>query len=120
VRLIGGELSYQGNPVVINPPGPDWLAAQRAKQSEFDAIEVLGWATWTEEEAATWYEVNVTDLIDAIPDIDSLTPTAFQTNAQAIVAQMQTIIATQAATIRNLARLAIALRNNAWPNLEGG
>ncbi len=83
------------------------------------ASAIPGWATWTEAEAAAWYDTNVTALIDAIPDVSNLTPTAFQNNAQLIVAQMQDIITAQAAVIRNLARMLIAMHNKTWPELEG-
>ena len=107
----------------VHVPDPLYFPADLvrlvADQAESDMAAIPSWAAWTEAEAAVWYDANVTDLVDAIPDVDGLTPTAFQNNAQAIVAQMQDIAAAQAAVVRNLARMVIALRNKTWPNLEG-
>ena len=118
-RLLNGVLYYNGNPVTINPPGAARLAAIREQEAEGKASVIPGWATWTEQEALDWYTTNVTDLIDAIPDIDGLSPTAYTNNAQAIAAQMQNIFVAQALVIQNMARMLLALRNKSWPNLEG-
>lgn len=117
-RLIGGVLTYKGSVIAINPPGDEWLAVERERGSESVAASIPSWATWTEAEAAAWYNANVTALVSAIPDITAMTQTAFNNNAKAICAQFQDIIAAQATVIRNLARMVIALRNKTWPNLE--
>ena len=119
VSLLDGVLSYDGNIIVINPPGAEWLEEIIEEQSEDDVIAIPGWSTWTEEQALAWYTTNVIDLIDAIPDINGLSPTAYANNAQAIAAQMQDICNAQALVILNLARMVIAMRNKLWPNLEG-
>ena len=119
-KLLGGVLYYKDNPVTINPPGTAWFADIREEESEVKFIAIPGWSTWTEQEALDWYTANVTDLIDAIPDISGLSPTAYANNAQAIAAQTQGIINAQALVIRNMARMLLALRNKVFPNLEGG
>jgi len=116
-KLLDGVLTYKGNPVKINPPGAVWLAAIKEQESEGKAAAIPGWATWTEQEAVAWYAENVTNLIDAIPDIDSLSNTAYTSNAKAIASQMQDIIAAQALVIGNMARMLLALRDKSWPNL---
>ena len=64
-----------------------------------------------------WYTANVTDLIEAIPDVGGLSGAAFTTNAQAIVDQMQDIISKQATVIKNLTRMVLAIRDKVFPNL---
>jgi len=118
-KLLNGVLYYNGNPVTINPPGAAWLAAIREEEAESKASAIPGWATWTEQEALDWYTVNVMDLIDAIPDIGSMTNTAYTNNAKAIAAQMQSIITAQSLVIQNMARMLLAVRNKLWSNLEG-
>jgi len=118
-KLLDGVLYYNGNPVMVNPPGSAWLAAIREEEAESKASAIPGWATWTEQEALDWYTVNVMDLIDAIPDIGSMTNTAYTNNAKAIAAQMQSIITAQSLVIQNMARMLLAVRNKLWSNLEG-
>ena len=119
-KLLDGVLYYRDNPVTVNPPGTAWFAAIREQEAESKASAIPGWATWTEQEALDWYTANVTDLIEAIPDVGGLSPTAYANNAQAIAAQTQEIINAQALIIRNMARMLLALRNKVFPNLEGG
>lgn len=85
---------------------------------EIDAQSIQGWATWNKVSANDWFSANVESLLSAIPNVDGLTPTQFQSNAQAIIAQMQDIITNQATVINALGQMIIALRNNTWPNLE--
>ena len=119
-KLLDGVLYYKGSPVMVNPPGAAWLAAIKMQESEGKAAAIPNWSTWTEQEALDWYAANVTDLIEAIPDVGGLSPTAYANNAQAIAAQTQEIINAQALIIRNMARMLLALRNKVFPNLEGG
>jgi len=104
-------------------PNPLYFPEDRMRQAEQsaedDAATIPGWATWTKAEAAAWYDEHVTNLVDAIPDVDGLTPTTFQNKAQTIVAQMQDIAVAQTTVIHNLARMVLAMRNKLWPNLEG-
>ena len=118
-KLLNSVLYYNNNPVTINPPGAAWLAAIREQEAEGKASAILGWATWTEQEALDWYTANVTDLISAIPDIGSMTNTAYTNNAKVIAAQMQSIITAQSLVIQNMARMLLAVRNKLWSNLEG-
>ena len=96
----------------------EWHEAVIKGESNDKIGAILNWSTWTEQEALDWYTTNVTDLIDAIPDIDGLSSTAYANNAQAIAAQLQDIISAQALVIQNMARMLLALRNKTWPNLE--
>ena len=118
-ELTPEEMTLVAQIVAAHDPEGILPVERVSRSADLASATIPGWATWTEVEAAEWYDANVTDLVTAIPDIDGLTPTAFQNNAQAIVAQMQDIIAAQAVVTRNLARMVIALRNKTWPNLEG-
>jgi hypothetical protein len=95
------------------------VVLNREDQAEISAAAIPGWATWTHDEAAQWYQENVLALLAVIPDVDSLSKTAFNNNAQAIVAQMQDVIVAQTNVIARLAEMIIALRNKTWPNLDG-
>ena len=86
--------------------------------AETDAQSIPGWATWNKISANDWFSTNVESLLSEIPDVDGLTPTQFQSNAQSIIAQMQDIITNQATVIKALGLMIIALRNDTWPNLE--
>ena len=122
IAVAGHEVEIQAIVDVHEPNNlyfpKDYIAAREA-ESEDKASAIPGWSTWTEEQALAWYTTNVIDLIDAIPDINGLSPTAYANNAQAIAAQMQDICNAQALVILNLARMVIAMRNKLWPNLEG-
>ena len=87
--------------------------------ADAQARNIPDWASWTETEAAAWYDEAVTAPLGEIPDIANMSAAAFQNNAQAIIAQFQGVITAQATVIRNLARMVIALRNKTWPQLEG-
>jgi hypothetical protein len=88
------------------------------ESAESDASTVPGWASWSKSSANDWFSTNVEDLLAAIPDVDGLPPQTFETNDQAIIAQMQDIINAQAIALKNLGHLVIALRNKVWPNLQ--
>lgn len=79
--------------IAAHTPDPLYFPAdvERARQAESGEVAagVPGWATWTEAEATAWIDANVTDL------------------ASAKVA------------LTAMARLIVALRNRAWPGLEG-
>ncbi len=100
-------------------PLPEDPVFEVGEAADAQARDIPGWASWTEEEAKAWYDAAVTEPLGEIPDIASMSPAAFQNNAQAIVAQLQGVIAAQTTVTRNLARMAIALRNKTWPQLEG-
>ena len=86
--------------------------------SEAEVQNVPGWAAWSTVSANDWFSTNVESLLSEIPNVDGLSPTQFQNNAQAIVAQMQDIITNQANVIKALGQMVIALRNKTWPNLQ--
>ena len=121
--VVGHEAEIQAI-VDVHEPDPLYFPADLARQieqgAEGKAAAIQSWSTWTEQEALDWYTANITDLIDAIPNISGLSPTAYANNAQAIAAQTQGIINAQALVIRNMARMLLALRNKAFPNLGGG
>lgn len=87
--LIDGVLAYQGNPVTVHPPGQAWNERLRQEQSDSDAANIPGWATWTAQEAQDWIDANVTNLASA------------------------------RTALKAMARMLLALRNKTWPNLEG-
>ena len=126
--LVAGREAEIQAIVDVHEPDPLYFPAdvQSSKlagieqDAEVKLVAIPGWSTWTEQEALDWYTANVTDLIDAIPDVDGLSPTAYANNAQAIAAQTQGIINAQALVIRNMTRMLLALRNKVFPNLEGG
>ena len=116
--VINGIVYYQENPVTINPPGDAWEQALVQDGAEAQAGNIPNWATWTEAQALAWLQTNVVDILDAVPDIEGLTPTAWTNNSQNIVGQFQDVITTQTTVIISLARMIIALRNKSFPGLE--
>jgi hypothetical protein len=79
--------------IAAHVPDPLYFPAdvERARQDAADdhAADIPGWATWTESETIAWIDANVIDL----------------TSAKTALTAM--------------ARLLVALRNKAWPGLEG-
>ena len=92
---------------------------ERQEQAETDVSNIPNWATWTAGEAHAWFQTNVLDLLDAVPDVDSLTGQAYRTNAQEIDAQWQDIITAQSTVIHAMGQMLIAIRNKLGPELEG-
>ena len=119
--LVAGREAEIQAIVDVHEPDPLYFPADLARQieqgAEGKAAAIQSWSTWTEQEALDWFTENVTDLVGAIPDVGGLSGTAFTTNAQAIVDQMQDIISKQATVIKNLTRMVLAIRDKVFPNL---
>lgn len=106
-------------PVIIQAPNREYIAFWLVEDSEELVRNIPGWARWTQTEALEWFGENIADPLGAVPDVDGLTATQYRANAQDIDAQWQDIITAQAAAIRGLTRLVLAMRNKLWPKLEG-
>ena len=121
--VVAGHESEIQAIVDAHVPDPLYFPADlirlHEEEAEAQVATVPGWAHWTEAEALAWFTENIADPLDTVPDVDGLTTTQYRANAQAIDAQWQDVITAQAAAIRGLARMVLALRNKLWPNLEG-
>lgn len=93
LATIQAELDAH-DPAVPSAQTRDGAAAQ--------AAAIPAWATWTEAEALAWLQANIDD------------PLAAATT----VAQVKPILQRMAAVLQAMARMEIALRNQAWPELE--
>lgn len=98
------------------PDDPEWERQQAAKGK---VAAIPSWASWTEDEALAWHDTNIADPLTTVPDIDGLTAQQFQANVQAIMALYQDVLAMIETENRALVRMALALRNETWPGLEG-
>src|SRR5574341_1736014 len=68
------------------------------------AAAIPNWATWTQAEFQAWYDANIS-------------PT--QINAITSLAEAKSILLKQSAAIEALAKMAVAMRNQLWPDLQG-
>jgi hypothetical protein len=97
VHIVGDDVADEAEAIqaVVNAHVPNPLYfpedVERARQEQADetAASIPNWATWTEAQALAWFDANVTDAETAI--------------------QVE----------RALVRMALAMRNKLWPNLEG-
>jgi len=120
--IAGREVEIQAL-IDIHVPDPLYFPADLVQLieagAETQASAIPGWAHWIEAEALAWFTENITDPLVTVPNVDGLSVDVYRANAQAIDAQWQDIITAQAAAIRGLARMVLAMRNRLWPNLEG-
>lgn len=89
---IVGELTQQDKATIqseIDAHDPTDYEALRQEQAESDAAAIPGYASWTEQEMLDYIEANVTNLASA-----------------------KTVL-------KAMGRMIVALRNKAWPGLEG-
>ena len=79
------------------------------------AQNIPGWASWTESTAEAWYSEHISAPLNA-----SLPATiSAATNRQILIALIS-IMRDMGVMLWALARMVIALRNNAWPGLQNG
>ena len=104
---------------VVGRPLPSDPEFERQQGAEGKAAAIPNWAMWTEEEALNWHDTNIQAPLGTVPDIDTLTPAQFNNNAQAIMALYQDVLAKIEDENRAIVRMVVALRNKAWPGLEG-
>jgi hypothetical protein len=87
------------------------LAARQVDEQAQDAVRdgakaqveaIPNWASWTETEALTWHDTNITN---ALPVAD--------------LAEANVVLNKMAQELRALVQLGIASRNKQWPDLEG-
>jgi hypothetical protein len=67
------------------------------------AAAIPNWSSWSESEALTWHDTNITDAL----------PVANLSEANAVLEKI-------AAENRAIVRFIVALRNEQWPGLEAG
>ena len=112
VTLIDDVLAYRGTPVPVNSPGQAWIERLREEAAETTVANIPGWATWTEAEALAWHDVNIADPIENAPVVTSQ-------NAVQVLQGVVDMLRIMEDENRALVRMALAMRNKIWPNLEG-
>jgi len=121
VRITGDDVAaaQAAIQVVIDAHEPDPLyfpedvEHARAEAAEATVAGIPGWATWTEEQALQWYETNIGEPIDNAPE--TITSQNAVVVLQGIVDLLKQLNSVERAQIK----IDLALRNKAWPNLEG-
>lgn len=101
--LTGPETTTLNNLIAAHDP-VDYVV-QRQEGAEAQAQAIPNWATWTEEQFLTWCTNNL--MTDA------------QIDATTLSAALKTNLKSTNAFVRNAGRLLVALRNKAFPKLEG-
>lgn len=96
--------SSSAQAVIDSHNGVDTIL-QRESAAKITAKAIPNWATWTQQDWATWRDANV-----------SVT----QINAVASLADAKVIMNKMATVLDSLAKMEIALRDQNWPDIPEG
>lgn len=92
------------------------ISEQVAAGAEGQALAVPGWAKWTEAQAESWYNANVSGPLAT--GRANLPATLTLASTRVVILALLDILDKMAVMLWALARMQIALRNKQWPNLQ--
>lgn len=104
ILLVNKNQAAQAQVVINAHDGIDTIA-QRQTAAKVTAKNVPNWATWSQQDWATWRDANVS---------------ATQINAVGSLADAKGILNKMSVVLDSLAKMEIALRDQVWPDIPEG